>query len=93
MEPIYGPLADGCRTGGGIKSGILSSAESGDPKARLAEAVQILARAGAEIVVLGCTEMPLALGRQAVRNTPVLDPLEVAANAAVEIALDERPLP
>lgn len=93
MEPIYGPIAGDRRTGGGIKSGLLSSTQSNDAKARLVEAVQILTRAGAEMVVLGCTELPLALGRQAVQGTPVLDPLEVAANAAVEIALDERPLP
>jgi aspartate racemase len=93
MEPIYGPLAGGRRMGGGIKSGVSSFAKSGDSADRLAEAVQILARAGAEMVVLGCTEIPLALGRHTVGDTPVLDPLEVAANAAVEIALDERPLP
>jgi aspartate racemase len=94
MRPIYGPLSEGRREPGGIKSG-----GDGDPRTRirhrdtLAAAVRRLAGAGAVCVVTGCTEVPLALGREPVDGTPLLDPLDLAARAAVRIARGELPLP
>jgi aspartate racemase len=88
MSAIYGPLRDGRRTGGGIKSGNTSG--SVEP---LRRAVDLLAAAGAEIVVTACTEIPLALGREPVGGLPLLDPMQVAAEAAVAIAAGRRPLP
>jgi aspartate racemase len=93
MEPIYGPLREGCRAGGGIKSGPLTEHEWMALRRPLIQAVDVLGKAGAELVILGCTEIPLALGRSSVNNTPLVDPLQVAASAAVEIALGIRPLP
>jgi aspartate racemase len=93
MQPIYGPLRDGRRAGGGIKSGPASDEDWRSLRQPLIQAVEILAQQGARRVILGCTEIPLALGRLAVNGTPLVDPLQVAARAAVDIALDMRPLP
>jgi aspartate/glutamate racemase len=44
-------------------------------------------------VVTGCTEIPISLGRDPVDGVPLLDPLDLAAVAAVRIARGEIPLP
>jgi len=104
MEPIFGPLrtdgADGAngtnwgRAGGGIKSGAFR-----DPRKKegLAEPMRVAARkladAGAEVVLTACTEIPLVLGRDSVGEIPLLDPMAVAADDAVQIALGRKPLP
>jgi len=98
MEPIFGPLQNGGtyggRAGGGIKSGAFR-----DPKKReelaepMREAARQLADAGASIVLTACTEIPLVLGRDAVGEIPLLDPMAVAAEEAVAIALGRKPLP
>ena len=94
MRPIYGPLLEGQRRSGGIKSGSDRDPETGNlHRATLAGAVRRLAAAGASCVVTGCTEIPLVLGRDPVEGTPLLDPLEVAARAAVRIARGELALP
>ena len=94
MEPIFGPLRGSQRLGGGIKSG-----KCDDPteKERLAQplrrAAKHLAEAGADLVLTACTEIPLAIGRTDADGVPLLDPMEVAAKACVEIAMGKRPLP
>lgn len=94
MRPIYGPLREGRRGPGGIKCGGSRDAESGAlHRDSLAAAVSRLAAAGATCVILGCTEIPLALGREPVDGVPLLDPLDLAARAAVRIAHGELPLP
>lgn len=94
MRPIYGPLHEGRRLAGGIKSGADRDPETEIPhRATLAAAVCALAGAGASCVVTGCTEIPLALGREPVEGIPLLDPLDLAAREAVRIARGERPLP
>lgn len=94
MRPIYGPLRDGRRQPGGIKCGGDRDMETRIPhRDTLAAAVRRLADAGAVCVVTGCTEIPLALGRDPVDGTPLLDPIDLAALAAVRIARGELPLP
>jgi aspartate racemase len=94
MEPVFGPLGNGGRLGGGIKSGGFR-----DPRKREAlaepmrEAARRLVDAGAAVVLTACTEIPLVLGRESVEGIPLLDPMAVAAEEAVEIALGRRPLP
>jgi aspartate racemase len=94
MEPIYGPLVEGRRAGGGIKSGAFR-----DPKRReelaepMREAVLQLGASGCAIVLTACTEIPLVLGRDPVDGIPLLDPMAVVAEAAVDVALGRRPLP
>jgi aspartate racemase len=94
MRPIYGPMRGGRRQAGGIKSGGDRDPETGiSHRETLSQAVRLLAEAGASCVITGCTEIPLALGRQPIDGTPLLDPLDVAARAAVRIANGELPLP
>jgi aspartate racemase len=94
MEPVLGPLAAGRRQGGGIKSGAyLDPARGPELRARLADAVARLRGAGADIVVLACTEIPLSLGRDRLDGVPLLDPLDVVAEVALAIACGARELP
>jgi aspartate racemase len=94
MRPIYGPVHAGRRGPGGIKAGGDRDLEMGTPhRDTLAWAVRRLAQAGASCVVAGCTEIPLALGRAPVDDTPLLEPLDLAAQAAVRIARGDLPLP
>lgn len=101
MEPIFGPLrtdgADGTdmrRAGGGIKSGAFRDPRRKEELAEpLRAAARMLSDAGAEVVLTACTEIPLVLGRESVGSIPLLDPMAVAAEEAVEIALGRKPLP
>ncbi|MDT4968779.1 MAG: aspartate racemase [Acidobacteriota bacterium] len=73
MRAIYGS--------DGIKSGHKAA-----PLRLLSEAAQFLTDQGAEIIIAGCTEVSLVLNPQ---NSPfvVIDPLEVIARVAVELAM------
>jgi aspartate/glutamate racemase len=94
MRPIYGPPRDGRRLAGGIKSGGDRDPETGRlHREALADAVCRLAKTGAACVVTGCTEIPIALGREAIDGTPLLDPRDLCARTAVRIARGELPLP
>jgi aspartate racemase len=94
MEPVFGPLAGGRRQGGGIKSGAYLDPVRGPAlRARLTDAVARLHGAGADIVVLACTEIPLSLGRDRLDGVPLIDPLEIAADVALGIASGAQDLP
>ena len=83
MEPIYGALVDGRHQGGGIKT------DGGSPRARalLEEAAgRLVADGGADVLVAGCTEIPLALEGAEVAGRPLLDPARLLAAAAVRYA-------
>ena len=94
MEPIYGPLQDNKRAGGGIKSGLFQDPVQRERLARpLRQAAKLLADAGAKVVLTACTEIPLAIGREKADDVPLLDPMDVVARASVEIAGGKRDLP
>ncbi len=83
MEPIYGPFLDGRHQGGGIK------ADGGSPRARAlleGAAERLIADGGADALVAGCTEIPLALEDPEVAGRPLLDPARLLAKAAVRYA-------
>jgi len=91
MTPIFGPMLEGRRAGGGIKSGRFDVSSGGDDaRSRLRQAVRLLGKAGASMVVTACTEIPLALGREPVEGIPLLDPMKVAACASIAIAAGRR---
>lgn len=73
MRAVYGP--EGIKGGGKER-----------PRALLRDAARSLAAAGAEVVIAGCTEIPLVLTREDV-SVPLVDPLEVVARVAVRLAL------
>ncbi|MDE2976169.1 MAG: amino acid racemase [Acidobacteriota bacterium] len=83
MEPIYGPWVDGRHRGGGIKT------DGGSARARtlLEEAAgRLVADGGADVLVAGCTEIPLALEGAEVAGRPLLDPAVLLAAATVRYA-------
>jgi aspartate racemase len=94
MESIFGPLVEGERAGGGIKSGQFRDPVGRERLAQpLRKAAKLLAEAGADIVLTACTEIPLAVGRESADGVPLLDPMDVAARACVDIAIGKRSLP
>lgn len=83
MEPIYGPWVDGRHEGGGIKT------DGGSARARaLLEqtAGRLVTEGGADVLVAGCTEIPLALEGPEVAGRPLLDPARLLAAAAIRYA-------
>jgi aspartate racemase len=91
MATIYG---DGGQPG--IKAGAYREPEHLSRLLdNLQRAVGLLAKAGAELVIAACTEIPLVLRPGVLqpgsaRGIEIVDPLEVAARAAVEIAAGRR---
>ena len=83
MEAIYGPWVDGRHRGGGIKT------DGGAPRARkrLEEAAgRLVDEADVDVLVAGCTEIPLALRAPETAGRPLLDPAKLLAAAAVRHA-------
>ena len=68
----------------GIKSGRQAGEGYPAPRAVLKAAARRLPEAGAEALILGCTEIPLALGPADVPELPMTDPLEALARELVE---------
>ncbi len=77
MAAIYG-------NGGG--GGIKGDGPTPETAALLAAAGKKLVAAGAGALVMGCTEIPFAAGHLARIGVPLIDPLAVAAEAAVRYA-------
>jgi aspartate racemase len=73
-----------CHPEWGVKSG--SEWQTGYPRARavLKAAARRLQERGAEVVILGCTEIPLGLEQRDVPNLPLHDPLDSLARALVD---------
>ncbi len=86
MATIYG---DGDQAG--IKAGAHREPEQ---RRRLLDnfqrAVDLLAEAGAGLILAACTEIPLVLRPGRARGIEIVDPLEVAARAALEVAAGSR---
>lgn len=61
----------------------------------LEEAILALKRAGAETIILGCTELPIALVESSLYGIPLIDPTTILARAIVrEVAAEKlKPLP
>jgi aspartate racemase len=94
MAAVYGPLAAGTRLGGGVKSGLDRDPRTGAlHRDTLARAAARLADAGATAIIAGCTEISLAFGASPVAGLPLLDPMQIAARAAIGIARGDLPLP
>ena len=83
MEPIYGPSVDGRHRGGGIKT------DGGSATARAlleGAAGRLVAETGVDVLIAGCTEIPLALEGGEVAGRPLLDPARLLAKAAIRYA-------
>lgn len=89
MSAIYGESGRG-----GLKTGRFHDPHSGEPYAdRLTRAGELLLRAGCHAVVLGCTEVSLALRDQATPSSPWIDPVRLTTERCLEIAAGKAPLP
>ncbi|MDD8020747.1 MAG: amino acid racemase [Acidobacteriota bacterium] len=73
MEAIYG------------EEGIKAGGKGPKPKRLLMEAAAGLLEAGAEVIIAGCTEIPLILS-QADLPVPLIDPLIIGAKATIKKA-------
>jgi aspartate racemase len=73
MAAIYGPV------------GVKSVGANAEASRRMAAVAADLVRRGAEVIVAGCTEVPLALAADAV-SVPLIDTLDVLARAVVREA-------
>jgi aspartate racemase len=76
MEPVYGgPSLEGLKLGG----------PPAEARSRLEEAARILVESlGAEVLLLGCTEISMALRSAELSGCPVVDPLDVVARVAID---------
>jgi aspartate racemase len=65
---------------------------SGTQRSRqdLTRAVEHLVEKGAQAVILGCTELPLALSEKAIGSTSLLDPAFILARALIREAAPEK---
>lgn len=68
--------------GFGIKS--CAGKISGEARRRVHSAIKHLNKLGAEAVILGCTELPLAIEGDCIDGLPVLDPAQVVAAKLVK---------
>ena len=74
MNAIYGPK--------GVKAGFTE----GECAEDLQQALTSLVQRGAEVIVLGCTELPLILARnEAFKTVAVLDPTDILAKRCVHL--------
>lgn len=74
-EPIYEPW--------GIKAGYIT----GEPKERLQNAVTILKNNGAELVIAGCSELPLVLKDTDI-GIPIIDSIDIGLQKAIQLCLN-----
>ena len=94
MDSIYGERSEDGRRVGGIKSGSLHSQTTGRSHAEaFEEAIGRLGEAGAEAVVLGCTEISLVLPPDEDHTPLRIDPMALAAERCLRIARGDLPLP
>lgn len=85
LLPTAGEMLDGVMPGiAAVKAGALDAARE-----RLEPVARALVRRGARALVLGCTELPLALSA-AVAGVPLVDASEALARRAVAWSLDQR---
>lgn len=57
---------------------------------RIHEAIRHLQKRGAEAIILGCTELPLAVKENQIDQTPILDPATIAVRKLIRETSPER---
>ncbi len=73
MDAVYGD------------SGIKAGRKSGPPRERILAACQALVRRGAQAIIAGCTEIPLAIADEDL-PVPLIEPMRIAAEACIRRA-------
>lgn len=74
-------------TGWGIKA---LSGTSADARKILEGSVEELAEKGAQAVILGCTEIPIALPEKELSGIPLIDPMRILARALIREADQDK---
>ena len=59
----------------------------------LSSGIDHLINNGAEAVILGCTEIPLAIGEQSINGVPIIDSTKVLARALISASSPHSLLP
>ena len=67
-----------------------SSPVTQEARSEVLLAVRELVERGAQAVILGCTELPLAVPESAFEGTPLIDPARMLARALVRAADPDR---
>ncbi len=67
----------------------IKSNEKIESKKRLLKAAENLIQQGAEVIIAGCTEIPIVLKQEEV-NFVVLDPSKILAECSIRMALEEK---
>ena len=62
-------------------------------RTRLAQAIDHLLGRGVEVIILGCTEIPLAITEKERQGIPLLDPAMILARALIREAYPEKLVP
>ena len=75
----------------GVKA--LSNPVTEQAKNDLYSGIDHLINAGAEAVVLGCTEIPLAIGEQSINGIPIIDSTKILARALISASSPHSLLP
>jgi len=73
MEAVYG------------KDGIKAGKKSGPPRRQILAACRALVRRGAQAIIAGCTEIPLALRDEDI-PVPLIEPMRIVAEASIRKA-------
>lgn len=85
QERIHSAIYD---TGYGIKA--FSSPVKEKARKELYEAIEVLIKSGAEVIVLGCTEIPLAIMEIEIKGIPLIDPNRILARALIKEIAPEK---
>jgi aspartate racemase len=72
----------------GLKA--MSNPPSAEARRRLLDAVEHLRDRGADAVILGCTELPLAVPENRIRDMPIIDSTRSLARALIRASHPER---
>ena len=82
MEAIFGPANDKSEAAGGIKA----LGNRPEFEAKLEHAAGLLVEDGAQVLIAGCTEIPLSLQGPVAAGVPLIDPTRTLAEAAIREA-------
>ena len=75
----------------GIKA--FSNPVTQQAREEVVQAIRRLKSQGAEVVILGCTELPLAVPEQEIAGCPLIDPTNVLARALIHAVAPEKLVP
>ncbi|MEK7136632.1 MAG: amino acid racemase [Patescibacteria group bacterium] len=88
IEPLVVTVAEQAKLDGIILK-VMAGKNDGADTQLIQEIVASLVQAGAEVIILGCTELPLALGAMALA-VPLINSNQVIVDKALALALENK---